>query len=184
MDVGDRSAAENWSVLARFVWRKLSLRWSRDHVPEQEVRFSDLGLSDDRDYLVYEFWSRRFLGRSKHVFSAPEQTPENGLQVFAIREARNHPWVLSTSRHISQGGVDLVNLQWDGSSRVLAGQSAVIGKDPYRIAVYLPEGFEFSSMESAGLRADIKRYDDHLTATVVPKRTGTINWSMKFANKK
>ena len=38
-------------------------------------------------------------------------------RVFAIREARPHPWVLSTTRHISQGGVDLLDERWDAGSQ-------------------------------------------------------------------
>jgi len=117
-------------------------------------------------------------GRSKGTFIAPEQPRDNGLQVFATREAKDHPWVLSTSRHISQGGVDLMQLRWDGNKRTLSGQSAVVRQDPYRIAVYLPEGFEFKSMESAGLRPEISQRDDTVTATLLPGKTGTIGWSM------
>ena len=172
---------ENWSVLARFNWRKLTSHWDRDRLPEQRVRFADLGLSDEKEYLVFEFWSRRFLGRSKGSFTAPEQPSDNGLQVFAIRQAREYPWVLSTSRHISQGGVDLINLRWEGSNRTLSGESAVVREDPYRIAVYLPEGFEFKSMESAGLRPEVSEEDNSVMATLLPRESGTMNWSMTFS---
>jgi hypothetical protein len=172
---------ENWSVLARFNWRKLSLHWNRDRVAEEEVRFSDLGLSDQKEYLVYEFWSRQFLGRKKRAFVAPVQTPGNGLQVFSIRAAREYPWVISTSRHISQGGVDLMDLRWDGNKHTLTGESAVVQKDPYQIAVYLPEGCAFLDMESSGADPEMKKYDEYITATVVPSKTGTISWSMRFS---
>lgn len=144
------------------------------------VRFSDLGLSDKKEYLVYEFWSRQFLGRKKHAFVAPLQTPGNGLQVFSIREAREHPWVIPTSRHISQGGVDLMNLRWDANKHTLAGESAVVKKDPYQIAVYLPKGYGFLDMESSGADPEIKEYDAYITATLVPTTTGTIGCSMTF----
>ena len=35
---------EHWSVLARFNWRRGDLQWKRAMVPEQEVKFADLGL--------------------------------------------------------------------------------------------------------------------------------------------
>ena len=105
-----------WSVLARFNWRKRELFWNRDNLEEKEVYFEDLGLDPGKEYLVYEFWSKQFLGKKKYSFVAPPQNSDNGLQVFSIREAREYPWVVSTSRHISQGGVDLYDLIWDESS--------------------------------------------------------------------
>ncbi|MCX6998048.1 MAG: alpha-galactosidase, partial [Kiritimatiellaeota bacterium] len=53
----DRSF-DHWSVLARF-------DWGGKGTPEQEVKFADLGLAEDREYLVFEFWTQAFLGKSK-----------------------------------------------------------------------------------------------------------------------
>ncbi|MCY3018501.1 MAG: alpha-galactosidase [Planctomycetota bacterium] len=65
-----------WSVLALFNWRKGNLKWARPNAPETEVKFADLGLADDREYLVFEFWSQAFLGKSKGSFTA---TPVGAL---------------------------------------------------------------------------------------------------------
>lgn len=172
---------ENWSVLARFNWRKRSLHWNRDNVAAEEVRFSDLGLPEDKEYLVYEFWSKRFLGKSKYSFIAPFQASDNGLQVFSIREVRAHPWVVSTSRHISQGGVDLINLRWDEDRLDLVGESAVVKLDPYIITVYIPGTYDFLELEPSGLNAEITKYDEYFTVTITPGETKTINWRMTFA---
>ena len=71
-----------------------------------------------------------------------------------------------------------MNLEWDNNKKTLSGESAVVKEDPYQIAVYLPEGFTFSGMECAGLEGEIKKHDNHLTAIVIPGKTGTIRWSM------
>ncbi len=172
---------ENWSVLARFNWRKLSNHWDRATQPAKEVRFSDLGLSDEKEYLVYEFWSRKFLGRKKRAFLAPFQTPEDGLHVFSIREAKDHPWVISTSRHISQGGVDLANLRWDAGENALVGESAVVQEDPYQIAVYVPQNFRLLAAKSSLTDPRIEQHDEYITATIVPETTGSVNWRLTFA---
>ncbi len=173
---------ENWSVLARFNWRKLSLYWNRDSLPAEKVQFSDLGLADDKEYLVYEFWSRKFLGKSKGSFTAPAQDASNGLQVFAIREARAHPWVISTTRHISQGGVSLLAEKWDGGGKVLSGKSAVIVGDPYVMTVHLPKGFRLKSAEATGEKVAIENLEETATVRIVPSATKTVNWKIEFAN--
>ena len=98
------------------------------------------GLTADREYLVFEFWTQTFLGKSQGlVQGAGAWMPTTRMQVFAIREARPHPWVLSTTRHISQGGVDACSDErWDAGSKTLSGKSAVVAGDPYVLTVHLP----------------------------------------------
>ena len=172
---------DHWSVLARFNWRQKELEWKRPGAPEQEVKFADLGLPDDREYLVFEFWSQEFLGKSKGSFTAPAQDTNNGLQVFAIREARPHPWVLSTTRHISQGGVSLLDERWDSGSNVLSGKSAVVVGDPYGMTVHLPEGFRLKNAEVGGEKVESTSQKETATVRIVPSATKTVEWKMSFA---
>jgi len=173
---------EHWSVLARFNWRKLALHWDREDRPAEEVRFADLGLSGRKDYLVYEFWSRQFLGRCRGSFTAPAQKPDNGLQVFAIREARPHPWVLSTTRHLSQGGVSLLDERWDGGAKVLSGKSKVVVGDPYVMTVHLPDGYGLKSAEAGGEKTEFENQKETATVRILPSATKTVEWKMTFAD--
>lgn len=173
---------DHWSVLARFNWRQKELEWKRPGAPEKEVKFADLGLPDDREYLVFEFWSQKFLGKARGSFTAPAQGSNNGLQVFAIREARAHPWVLSTTRHISQGGVSLIDESWDSGGNVLSGKSAVVVGDPYVMTVHLPEGFRLESAEVGGEQVELANQKETATVRIVPSATKTVQWQMTFAD--
>ena len=172
---------DHWSVLARFNWRQEKLGWKRPGTPETEVKFADLGLADDREYLVFEFWTQTFLGKSKGSFKAPAQDAGNALQVFAIREARPHPWVLSTTRHISQGGVSLLDERWDGDRKVLSGKSTVVIGDPYVLTVHLPQGFRFQAAQVGGEDAEFANQTETATVRIVPSATKTVEWKMTFA---
>jgi hypothetical protein len=164
---------DHWSVLARF-------NWKRADVPAQKVAFADLGLPGDREYLVFEFWSQTFLGRSKGAFTAPVQAANNGLQVFAIREVRPHPWVLATTRHISQGAVSLSHVKWDDAGKTLSGKSAVVRGDPYVLTVHLPNGFKLGSAEAGGQKAEATHQNETAAVRIVPAATGTIQWTLRF----
>ena len=174
---------DHWSVLARFQWaektdkRDLKMRG----IPQQEIKFADLGLASDRDYLVFEFWSQKFLGKSKGSFTAPAMDDNTGLNVFAIREARPHPWVISTTRHISQGGVSLLAERWDSGGNILSGKSAVVVGDPYVLTVHLPEGFRLASAEVGGEKVKFANQKETATVRFVPSATKTVEWKMKFA---
>ena len=165
---------DHWTVLARFNWR-------RTDVSDRDVKFADLGLHDDREYLVFEFWSQTFVGKSKGSFTAPAQDANNGVQVFAIRESRPHPWILSTTRHISQGGVSLSDVQWDEDRRTLTGKSAVVVDDPYVPTIHLPDGFRLESAEVGGEEVEIANQEETATVRIVPSATRTVQWKMTFA---
>ena len=175
---------DHWSVLARFQWgekKKDKHEWELHGEPKQEVRFADLGLEADREYLVFEFWSQKFLGKSKGSFTAPAMDDNTGMQVFAIREARPHPWVISTTRHLSQGGVSLLDERWDGHRNVLSGESSVVIDDPYVLTVHLPGSSRLENAEVGGEKVEFKNQKETATVRIVPSATRTVKWKLTFA---
>ena len=175
---------DHWSVLARFQWGERQGQkheWELQGVPEREVAFADLGLPDNCEYLVFEFWTQTFLGSAKGAFTAPAMDDNTGLQVFVIREARSHPWILSTTRHISQGGVSLRDECWDGNRKILSGESAVVVGDPYVLTVHLPEDFRLQDAEVSGENMEIANQEETAIVRIIPSATKTVEWKMRFA---
>jgi hypothetical protein len=174
---------DHWAVLSRIQWaKKRETEWKFDlkGTPSQEVKFADLGLEADREYVVFEFWTQKFLGKAKGAFTAPAMDANNGMQVFAIREARDHPWVLSTTRHLSQGGVCLLDEKWDKGANMLTGRSVVVGGDPYVLTLHLPQGFKLQAAQVAGEKAETASQQETATVRVVPSATRTVEWKIKF----
>jgi len=175
---------DHWSVLARFQWgeRKGQEKdWALQGVAEEKVAFADLGLAADREYLVFEFWTQTFLGKFKGSFTALAMDENTALHVFVIREARAHPWIISTTRHISQGGVDLLDVKWDSGSKTLSGRSSVVIGDPYVMTVHLPEGFRLTGAGVGGEKVEIANQKETATIRIVPSATKTVEWKMAFA---
>jgi hypothetical protein len=175
---------DHWSVLARIQWgqkEKDKYVYHFKGAPEQEVKFADLGLPADRQYLVFEFWNQKFLGKFKCSFTAPAMDENTGMDVFSIREARAYPRVISTSRHISQGGVDLFDENWDSRVKVLSGRSSVVIDDPYVLTVHLPEGFRLEGAEVGGEKAEFANQTETATVRIIPSATKTVKWRMAFA---
>jgi len=174
---------DRWSVLARIQWGEKEKDRHVYHFkgePAQEVAFADLGLPADREYQVFEFWSQKLLGRFTGSFAAPEMDENDGMDVFAIREARPHPWVLSTTRHLSQGGVSLLDVAWDAKRNVLSGKSAVVVGDPYVLTVHLPDGFRLERASADGEHVEVANRKETATARMVPSATKTVAWTMTF----
>jgi hypothetical protein len=174
---------DHWSVLARIQWaQKREKEWLFDlkGAPAQEVKFADLGLEADREYLVIEFWSQKCLGRFKGSFVAPAMDASNGMDIFAIRESRKHPWVISTTRHLSQGGVSLLGEHWDAATRTLSGKSAVVSGDPYVMTVHLPNGFRLRRAEVKGEPVESANHDETATVRILPAATRNLEWTLAF----
>jgi hypothetical protein len=112
------------------------------------IKFEDLGLDKEREYFVFEFWSRKLLGAFSGAFLPGEVDPKFNCQVFCIRERRAHPQILATNRHITGGGVDLVDVRWEGNR--LSGKSRVVGGDVYELFISIPPGFAFNRAECDG----------------------------------
>ncbi|MBL7189407.1 MAG: alpha-galactosidase [Phycisphaerae bacterium] len=174
---------DHWSVLARIQWGQKEKDKHVYHfkgAQQQEVKFADLGLPADREYLVFEFWNQKFSGKFKGSFTAPAMDENTGMDVFAIREARSHPWVISTTRHLSQGGVSLLDEAWNADAKILSGKSAVIIDDPYVMTVHLPDGYRLESAEVDGVKAEITSLKEIARVRIVPSATKTVEWKMKF----
>ena len=174
---------EHWSVLSRIQWgekRQTEWKWDMKGLPQREIKFADLGLHDDRDYLAFEFWSQKFLGKSSGSFTAPAMDEDNGMQAFVIREAREHPWIISTTRHISQGAVSLSDVKWDAGAKTLSGKSAVVAGDPYVLTVHVPPGFRLAQTVVEGEKVEVVNQEDAAAVHVVPSATKTVSWEIKF----
>jgi hypothetical protein len=91
------------------------------------------GLDPARTYYGFDFWAdapvEPFQGGFK--FEVPAQS----CRVLALRPAEEHPILISTSRHISQGIIDVSGEKWSSSAKTLSGTSQVVGRDPYELRI-------------------------------------------------
>lgn len=144
----------------------------------QTVRFADLGLDPAADYLVYEFWSDRFLGVQQGEFT--RTVPGPGCEVYAVVPATDHPTLVSTNRHVRQMALELRALAWDAEQRVLRGESIVVGADPYELRVWLPAGYRTRSAEFDGALATVTTAGAVARVKVTPQASGPVAWSVTF----
>ena len=112
------------------------------------IPFEQLGLEASREYVVFDYWERRLHGTFSGSFAPGAVPARYNSQVFVIRERLAHPQVVATSRHITGGGVDLLDLSWDGTR--LSGRSRVVAGDPYEIYLTVPSGYALDRADCAG----------------------------------
>jgi hypothetical protein len=147
-----------------------------------EIRWSDLGLDPAKAYSVFEFWERRTVNAGRESFVPGPISSRFNSQAFVIRERLSHPQVVATSRHLTGGGVDLLDVTWkDG---VLSGRSLAVGGEPYDIYMTTSAGAQAWRLAEvqcgAGIRSTREARPPLVTATCLPTSSGEMSWRARF----
>ncbi|MCE5259153.1 MAG: alpha-galactosidase [Chloroflexi bacterium] len=142
--------------------------------------YDDLHLPlDEGPYLVYDYWNKEYIGAIARRFTV--QLRPFASRVFAVRRKLEHPQVLSTSRHISQGAYDITSLTWDAAKNTLSGISKVVAGDPYDILLYVPDPYMVFVEGNATLSTNLKNIGKNLWMFhLEPSATGEEAWSVAF----
>lgn len=92
---------------------------------------------DGNEYFVYDFWE----GSSYSVKNGRLVLPMApcASRILSVVKKLDRPVVVSTSRHIAHGAIDIKDVKWDAAAKVLSGVSAVVGGDDYSIIVATPD---------------------------------------------
>ncbi|MBQ3556734.1 MAG: alpha-galactosidase [Oscillospiraceae bacterium] len=115
----------------------------------------DLGL-EDGEYLVHEYWTDTFHGVVSDKLTLT--LPACATAVLSVRKKTGNLQLVSTSRHITQGAAELLDVQYaDGK---LSGRSKVVRDDPYTIKAYDP-----------GSERLVEK-------TLLPTATGELEWTL------
>jgi hypothetical protein len=159
------------------------------HDDKARTRFlgwAEIGLEADGLHHVYDFWRREYLGCwEAGVFV---EVPPADVRVLTVVPAEDRPVLISTSRHITQGWVDLLELEHGGTEDrpVLAGRSRMIGGDPYTLTIGLPRSSPTWRLADVRLDADQPVRCTHAshqgwaTLTLRSDVTQEVSWCLEF----
>ena len=149
------------------------------------VGWKDLGLPQDRPIHVFDFWQKEYLGAWEGGISV-DLLPASS-RVLTLLPALDQPQLISTSRHLTQGWVDLVSQAYNASNNSYSGRSKVIKHDPYELRFVFPRGqnltIKAASARSAGgnLPVKISNHQGWATVEFTSPRTDEVAWNVTFA---
>jgi hypothetical protein len=120
-----------------------------------------IGLPEAKEYVAFDFWDKKFFGTFTDKISV--EIPAGSCLVLAVRPVVEHPILLSTSQHVTQGIVDVIEEHWNPETKTLSGVSRVVAGDPYELRIYDP------------LKKELRR------ETLTPTETSdNFSWNVKF----
>ena len=140
-----------------------------------------LDVSPSQEFLVYDFWNKNYLG----IYSGSKvfQVPGHDCYVLSFVPKLSIPQIISTDRHITQGGVDLENVVWINDSKQLTGTSnTLIRNIPYTMVLFVPPEYNLVNAFADTKPMQVNNNaDGTIQLTVVPENT-TINWVVNFSS--
>jgi len=141
-----------------------------------------LGLDPDKDYHVYDFWNDAYIGKVPGDGALSQQLRPAEARMMSVHEVAAHPQFISTNRHIMQGYLDLVHIEWLPGRNILRGISRIVGGDPYVVTIagnsYAPQNAE---VNDARTKAQIASVDDGLVKlTLTRSENAVVEWSVTF----
>ena len=139
-------------------WNTVGLSNLSENDKEISVSVSDELYLGEGKYHVYDFWNHKYLGIFEDRIDISVKAYDTA--VLCVKKVKDEIQVVSTSRHISQGGYDLISLSHNEQTRTLSGRSLGVANEKYVVSVY-----------------DNKK-NQVLDFEFTPEKTGEFEWSV------
>ena len=149
------------------------------------LKWDDLGLPDHTPIHVFDFWNAEYLGAWPAGMAV--DLPPTSCRVLTLLPDNGRIQLISTSRHITQGWVDLVSLNQNAAGDVFDGTSRLIKDDPYELHFVFPRGSD-DTVKSAVARVgfhklpvSIFNHQGWATVRILSPKTQEVRWKVQFA---
>ncbi|MGL5694897.1 MAG: alpha-galactosidase, partial [Peptostreptococcaceae bacterium] len=143
-----------WSILGRFATVPLN---------ESIVKFKDIGLDNEKEYLAFDFWEKKYLGRNKNDIACKELELGN-CQVISLTEVKNHPQVIASTRHVSMDDVSIKSQKYDKNTLSLEIEGVKSTTEEYFF--HVPNVFEIKSIVGINMNVSYEQNEELLTVKV------------------
>jgi hypothetical protein len=190
VDVFESPIARIWSLsdTRHAVRRDIVAFYNWDEEPaEISATPERIGLPPAQEYVAFDFWANEFVPAFSDRVAA--SLPGHSSRILAVRPVSENPQLLSTSRHVTQGIVDVTGEQWNAQKSQLSAVSAVVANDTYELRVVVPsvENMWHATVidlspedQSAGVKADIKQDESRIRATISSPTSRDVKWTIAF----
>lgn len=145
------------------------------------------GLPAAPEYVAFDFWANKFVPPFRD--DVVSVLSGRSCRILSVRPVSAVPQLLSTSRHVTQGIVDVTGERWDTENSALTGSSKVVGGDPYELRIVLPvadKSWRVTAAEvspedaAAGVKATFKQDGPKLRVVLTSPDNRETKWCVRF----
>ena len=143
---------------------------------------ADLGLDPAREYLAFDFWSQKPVGRFRKAV-ALRMAPSSG-RAIALHPVGDEPFVVATDRHVTMGASDLADVKWDARAETLSASFvAGVAGQTFRLTFFSPAGMAPGQAMVDGRAQRIEDLGDELFAMGLPCKGPRAEVKISFEGK-
>ncbi len=159
--------------------------WSADEPVSLSTPLEDLGLEPTSRHVGFDYWSNAFV--APFTGSLDSVLQPGTCRVVSVYPETRHPQLVSSSRHITQGVVDVLEEEWDELQGTLSGTSQVVPADPYELRILVPRfknSWEITGAEivagDSGAKTTFSQLGCGIRVMVQSSRGGVLRWQVHF----
>jgi len=148
------------------------------------LNWKELGLPEGRLVHVFDFWNKEYLGAWGEGMAVP--TAPTSCRVLTLLPADDSIQLISTSRHITQGPIELTRLSQSNGGKSFKGASQLVKNDPYQLSFVFPRGTNYTvarAIARAGrtkLPVKIANHQGWAAAEFTSPKTQEVEWEIQF----
>jgi hypothetical protein len=130
--------------------------------------------SNAAKYHFFEFWDKKYFGIHSKSFQTEPIEPHS-VKLFAIHEFKDGPTLLSSSFHITQGGLEITQFLFNPDSNSLFISLEKQGTNKGNLYIYLPAPLQTPQIDLEGsckeinLKEYVARNKGEIAPTQEPK---------------
>lgn len=135
------TAFDDWKVIGL-------LNWS-NNAKSSVIDLNKIFGPNQEKYHIFEFWEKKYLGIHEKEFKIDVINPHSA-KLFAIHQVKTTPTLLSSSFHITQGGVEIKEFKFDSQTNSLQIALEKQGENKGNLYIYLPDYLQKKHIELKG----------------------------------
>ncbi|MGN0179281.1 MAG: hypothetical protein ACI4DY_07565 [Monoglobaceae bacterium] len=147
--------------------------FSEESVVKKICFDSDLDL-EDGEYLVYNYSDKKFEGIISDFIYVELKSYES--KIYSIRKKISKPQIVSTSRHMTQGAAEIINMRWIDDV-TFEFESELVKNDNYEVYMHIPEEY---MVESSGAFTLISEHKSIAHFGFLPPESKQYIFQIKF----
>lgn len=149
-----------------------------------KLDWEGLGISTEKPVHVFDFWNNEYLG-AWETGMAVDVAPTS-VRVLTLLPDNGTIQLISTSRHITQGWVDLRSLTTNTEGTTISGISTLPAGEDYKLHFVYPRGKYYRvkavtvTEGKSKLASDASNHQGWSSVSFTVPESGNISWSVTF----
>ena len=191
IDLLEQTPPKIWQLTDRSMGQRRDIvciiNWDDKSSKTMSIDLKTLGLDSDASYVGFDYWPSRFVAPFSKALQV--ELPPGSCRIISLQQKLDRPQLVSTSRHVSQGIVDVTEQNWNSPTKVFSGVGRVVKNDPYEIRLYVPADYRVDVVQASDVtrKTEIpvrfEQNDQTVRVNFTPTRTGLVSWLIRFSRR-